>query len=173
MPPRGTHNLNLKKVDLICEALSKCASTEDAAKYAGIGERTYNYYMKRGVTEFELAGLDPEELPDDWEEIVDKKEWIFCVLYQCANLARAEAHVTLLGTMMDAAPEDWRAAAKLLAVRRPDHYAERRRFEHSGPKGKPISVDVYDAIRIPAEEDEENEREQHDEETTKEVAPST
>ncbi len=160
------HELTQKRIDDICTALGVCASIKDAAEFAGVAEATYHRWMERAKHAFQSAQLNPAELPPDWRAHVDPEEHIFCDLRERATRARADAKIGLLGSIVLAGKGgplydengnvvanidgDWRASAKMLAVRDPESYAERHKHELSGAGGEPLGVVIY----LPEEEDE-------------------
>jgi len=135
-----------KVVKRICHALSVCASLADAARYGGIGPTTFHRWENRATAAFKAAGLDPDEMIDaeeDWAPMVEQKEVPFCKFWVATRRARANGHVELLETIKEHAAEDWKAGAKMLAIRDPDNYAERRRHEHvmgSGSDAAPVKI---------------------------------
>lgn len=159
-PVGRPHSCTQQRIDHICTALGVGATIRDAANYAGVGTGTYHRWLEYAEDEFARVDLDPDELPENWRALIDEAKAPFCELRDRSSRARAEFKVQLLGAALLAStgsqgvPSDGRVALKMLAMR--DHeYAERRQHEHSGPKGKPIAVEVYDAIRIPAEDPEQ------------------
>ena len=172
-PPHRPTSCNEKRIKIICNALEACASKKDAARMAGIGETTFKAWGKRARGAFEEAGLDSEDPPEDWRDHIPEKEHIFCDFLLRAEYAHASAHLSLLnslklsatggkildeeGNVLSVVEADWRAAAKLLAIRSAD-YAERKRHEHSGPAGKPIAVKTYTAINLPEQVEDAVER---------------
>jgi hypothetical protein len=148
----------------LCHALGNFASNRDAAFYAGIGPRTFNRWENRATDAFKAAGLDPEqqlEFPEtegddgqpgqaEWESLVEEEERIFCRFWLLTRRARSTGNVKALENIVEHSKLDWRAGAKLIAIRDPDNYAETRRMEHSGPKGEPVGVRIY----LPEEEEE-------------------
>lgn len=169
-PPGRPHRCVPGVIDDVCTALGLSASNKDAANYAGISGDALQIYFRRGREALEAIGLDPDEPPDQaWEHAdLHDSERPFVQMLTRAIRARARGNVGLLATVHKAAkggavfedrvdPEtgkvarvqvgfvapDWRAAAKLLAVRQPRDYAEKRQVTIGGETGAPIGVQTF------------------------------
>lgn len=162
------HTCTPDVIERVCEALSVCASWNDAANYAGKNQKTVMEWKRRGREAVEAEGINPDDMPDDVHmRVRDPYLRPFAQFYQLTARARASAHVGLLaaaykcstggpvydehGKLLHTITPDGRVGLKLLAMRSRD-YVEKRHHEHSGPHGSPIAVTVYDAIRVPEEE---------------------
>lgn len=137
-------------IDDICKFIQMGCSVKDACEAAGISQTAYYEWLERA------KGPNPSPI---FTEFADR-----------TSRARAESKATLVGVLKSCAigepifndagevvgrkNKDWRAAAHMLACRYPDEWSERRRHEHSGPAGKPIEVQTYEAISLPATAEE-------------------
>ena len=173
-PPHRPHGCSRKRIDLIVQALMVCASNKDAAGFAGITATTFNSWQNRGKAAFEAAGLEPDELVDEgdpiddgdrkkrepeWLSSMEEKERPFAVFLGETRRARAAAAVGILANIRQAARVDWKAGAKLLAIRDPANYAERRLHEHSGSKSDAAPVRIVVETQAPIVEDVSGEHE--------------
>lgn len=92
-----------------------------AARYAGIGERSFYKWMERGAT-----GEEP-----------------YAQFRQAVKDAEAQAEVRNVALIQQAAQAGtWQASAWYLERRYPARYGRRDRLEHSGPDGGPIKQQV-------------------------------
>ena len=92
-----------------------------AARYAGIGERTFYKWMERAA-----SGEEP-----------------FVQFQQAIKEAEAAAEVRNMALIQQAAQAGtWQASAWYLERRYPSRYGRRDRLEHSGPDGGPIKQQV-------------------------------
>lgn len=157
----------------LVNAFRSCASIKDACAVAKCGPGAFRKWREVGIQVLKDAGLDIEELPENWERSLDPEDVIFAALYIESDAARSETHVKLLnaiklaalggqvfddeGNVIQTVEQDWRAAAKLLAMRSHE-YAEHRRHEHTGKGGKPIQVNTYRSINLPEQVNDAVER---------------
>jgi hypothetical protein len=159
-PPGRPHECTPRVIDRIVEACGVLAPWTAAAAYAGKSVEAVYGWLARGREACQAAGLDPDALPEEAAALVEKGEQPFVQLLQRTTCARAEMEVSLLagialhakgGQLFNAQGEpvgapvvsDWRAGSKLLAIRNPEHYAEKRRHEISAPDGAPLEVQIY------------------------------
>ena len=136
----------------ICDHLRYGAHVRDACEIVGVGERTYYQWLEKAA--------DPKANPCYAQfsqavtrALAEAKSALVGLIHKSA---RGEPVYDDSGTLVGYRGGDWRAAAHLLACRDPENYSIRKRFEHSGGAGKPIEVRVYDAINLPATEEEDD-----------------
>lgn len=135
----------------VCKYIRLGCTIEDACEAAGVGKSTYYQWLEKA------RGESPKPCYVEFADSVTR--------------ALHEAKVALVGMVHAAAygetghdrdgnpthkPGDWRAAAYLLSCRDPENYSVRKRFEHSGPGGQPLEVQVYDRVRLPAPDPDED-----------------
>lgn len=94
---------------LVVDALLAGNYLHVAAGYAGVHRDTLDHWLRRGREDRE-AGKGRSRY-GRFSDAVEK--------------AMAEAEVRLVATIAAAAPKDWRAAARILAARHPERWAER------------------------------------------------
>lgn len=106
----------------VAAAVRKGATREIAAASAGIAASTFFDWMARG----------------------EACEARFSEFSEAVKKAEAECAMAALGQIQTASRKTWTAAAWLLERRYRQGYAQPQKVqhEHSGPGGKPISVDV-------------------------------
>ncbi len=120
--------------DRICEIVKLGATYRDACGAVGISAASLHLWVSKGKREGPPT--------------------IYTEFYERIARARRAGQAGLVRLVHSAAREgDWKAAQYLLACRDPQAYGTRNHHEHSGPSGAPIAVEVYDAIRIPTEDD--------------------
>lgn len=103
----------------VAEAIRDGLYAESAATLAGIGERTYYSWMKRGD-----AGDEP-----------------YVQFRLAVKKAEAEAEAASLAVIRGAAQDGtWQAAAWYLERKFPARWSRRDRVEHSGPHEGPITL---------------------------------
>lgn len=103
--------LNRKVISDICTAISANNRPVVAAAKAGIPERTYYDWKKRGI---------------------DEPDGIYGELVERMQVAEAEAEVRACAIIAAAAPRYWQAAAWWLERTRPNEYGLRQRRENQG-----------------------------------------
>lgn len=130
-----------------------------AARASGIGESTYYRWLERGdacateydrlteipVTEVRVLGKQRGLKCSRWgrARLIDAvlaDEYAFWEFRESVKEAEAEAEISRLVTIQDAAGEHWQAAAWYLERKYPDRYARPIRQEVSGPAGGPIRI---------------------------------
>jgi len=168
-PPGRPHRCLPKVIDDVVQALTISASYRDAAEYADISERTLHNYLERGRLALANVGADFDDPPDveDLSTLVPEEDQCFVRLLQSATRARARGNISLLAIAHKAAKggavyeqrvnddgetervqvgyvqPDARTALKLLAVRQPREYAEKRQVEVAGEGGGPLGVQLF------------------------------
>lgn len=177
--PGRPHMCTPRVIDAVCQALSVSASQGDAAAYAGISASSLQAYNERGRKALADAGIDPEAPPPEaWRDpAIEEGERPFTEMLCRSHAARARGNISLLAIAHKCAkggpvyeermnPEtgrleqvqvgylepDPRTALKLLAVRQPRDYAEKRQLAVTGEAGAAIGVQVF----LPVLEGEEH-----------------
>ena len=171
-PPHRPHRCLPTVIDDVVTALGISASWKDAAEYAGISERTIHNYLERARLALHDSGIDADDPPGDVEllsEAVPESERPFVRLLQRATRARARGNIGLLAIAHKSAKggavwerrldpndptktievqvgfiePDARTALKLLAVRQPKDYADKRQIEVAGEGGGVLGVQLF------------------------------
>jgi hypothetical protein len=146
------HECSKRVIERCCKALSLMSTQKDAAHYAGISVATFCNYAKRGREAAEAAGLSPEDVgewPDNWRELIDPKALPFAEFLERTSRAQLDAKMRILEGIAEhgfRSDGDWRALAKLIAIRDPEGYAERKQLDHAvstGSSGPPRIVIEY------------------------------
>ena len=110
--------------DKIVNALRAGNYQETAAKYAGISDKTFYEWMRRGESD-------------------DPKEAIFVEFRQAVEKAKSDAEVRDVALIDKAASDGtWQAAAWKLERKYPHRWGRVNRTEISGPEGQPIKVET-------------------------------
>jgi hypothetical protein len=94
-----------------------------AARSAGIGERTYYTWLKRG-------------------ESVAKADAPFRQFRQAIKKAEGEAEVHAVALVRQAMPDDWKAAMTWLERRFPERWRRREAVEVSGAETVALEIDL-------------------------------
>lgn len=127
----------------------------DACAAVGIAERTFYAWKKAG----ESADADPrlQQFLQGLQRA--RAEGKAAMIATIGRAGRGQPVFDKAGKIIGYSDGDWKASAHLLACLDPEQFSIRRRHEHSGPEGGPIAVDLYDAVRLPASEDPDEDAE--------------
>lgn len=164
------HRCVPKVINDVVTALGVSSSNADAANYAGISGTCLQTYFERARKALVDVELDPDEPPDEaWthKDLHDEERPFVEMLTRCIR-ARARGRIGLLAIAHKCAkggavfeervdPEtgqrtqvqvgfiepDPRTALKLLAVRKPHDYAEKRQLALSAEGGAAIGVQLF------------------------------
>lgn len=138
----------------------------EAAKAAGISERSFYNYKARGeraqALETEMAEMTKAELVEKAREagvaVSGSKEALiarilgaeqeYLQFFQELTRAGSQRELVLLERIQKASLEDWRAAGWLLSRLIPERYSERKLLQHTGADGGPIQTE---SVEPPAE----------------------
>lgn len=107
---------------------------DDAARYAGITDRTIFNWMKRGRDALDAAGGD--------DDLVDPDEQMYVRFFRSVERARSAAVVRNLSIIQRAAEVNWQAAAWYLERTNPRKWGRRDTLEVTGEDGGPVQVSV-------------------------------
>ena len=99
-------------LDIMCDALSKNYSRQSACVIAKITPHAFSKWIQAG--ERICTQLDEEELT--WDELTPGEQ-IVVTLYTGVLSAESVAENKLVDCIVDASPDDWRAADSLLKSR--------------------------------------------------------
>lgn len=117
-------------------ALRTGAPIEVAAESQGVAAATFYEWVRRGEGTHPTRPSTPA-----YAEFAER-----------VARAKAEAHLLAVGTIRGAINRgSWQAALAWLKMRYPKDYAER--FEHTGPEGSPIAVEIAQALEGLSEEE--------------------
>ena len=94
-----------------------------AAAAIGICERTYYYWLERGLRAQKLRDLNKK---------VPKKEKIFLQFLQSVRQAEAEGEVAITAMIYSHVKDDWRAGMELLARKYPERWARKEYMDFKG-----------------------------------------
>lgn len=120
---------NEELISRICTSIANGAPPPVAATAAGVPDKTYYRWNKRGELEY-------ERIDGDVESELTPGEELYLLFYIRVNEALASCETNLVGHVVEAATDDWRAAAWILERRFRDRYAQR--VEQTGPGGAPL-----------------------------------
>lgn len=120
-PHANTSKFTQERVDIILEALSRGNYRTVACSLADVADNTFWRWMNRG----EAEGEGPHY------------EFLLAVLK-----AEAQSESDIVGHVVSAVPDDWRAGIEILQRRHPDRWSKRTQNEVSGPGGGPVELRV-------------------------------
>lgn len=117
----------------ICDYLSYGNYIETAAAAVGIDQSTLRRWLKRGRREMQRLETTPHNDPDP-------NELIYLDFCKAVDIAEAQAEVDGLRMIKAHSFEDWKALAWRLERKSFSRWGRRQALEHSGPDGKPVTV---------------------------------
>lgn len=123
--PRPT-KLTEERQERICKALQKGVSIEGACNLAGVSERVFYKWRKRGREELERV----EEGHANCS--VRKEEQRYVQFVQETTRAIGESEEYLVKSIREAAPETPNAALRMLERRFPERWSKKQKIEHEG-----------------------------------------
>jgi len=144
------HECTTRVIDAVCQAVNVGATWKDAAAFAGKSESVLQHWKNRGQRALLEAGFSPEDeggvpgletrgddpkdqrlyMPEVLRETVEPAELAFVEFLLRTARARSSGRVSMLAVLHAAAPGDWRAAAKRLAIAN-EVYAEKQNVPQS------------------------------------------
>jgi transposase len=124
-------------VQKVREILPVALYIETVAAYLGVDRQTFYNWIKRGEREAKRLQKQKKPAPR-------AKEALYLEFFHAVKkaLAEGEFHNALLIRTAATDGESWTAAAWLLERRFPERWGQRQRLEHSGPRNKPIPIEM-------------------------------
>ena len=142
--------LNEERAQKIIELIEEGAYAAQAARAAGIGERTFYRWLEHGEaaadsceswdedvqTWNDLSDRQRRALPDlrpDWFRAPDENQYLLWQFWQGVKKAEASAELQAVGVVRQAAAEGtWQAASWYLERKFPERWARRDKTVHEG-----------------------------------------
>jgi hypothetical protein len=118
-------------IEELCGYLEEGTTIKTAATLAGISERGYHLWKKRGREEIDRVDESPRRS-------VRKSERMYVEFVKRTEQARRKAVRKRVENVRDAGKEDWRAAAWMLERMDKENWTKKERHEISGPDGGPV-----------------------------------
>lgn len=121
--------LNEDRINIICASIINGAPPHVAAVATKVTERSYRRWYNRGEAEYDRidGNIDAEITPG---------EEPYLYFFVRVNEALASCEANMVGHVVTAAPNDWRAAAWYLERRIPDRYRQQQAIVGAG--GAPL-----------------------------------
>lgn len=108
--------------------------------WADITEAAFMKWRRRGQEALRTA--------EETGHAVPRKDVPYVLFVKETERASVAGDMELLVNWRNAARDDWRAAAKLLAVRHPEEFSEQHQLKVSGDRDNPIVVEQQAAVGV-------------------------